>query len=1005
MYAHRQKLTIVGRPTKSVTIFASSAQVVREFDDIIIKPGINVYTITHLSPYADLSSFQVAGHGTTATILDTSAEVLQHARVSADSDSDSATPSSSDSSDDEFDRDSIIATLPAGQRRREIENELTAIRHSRASLDLEKTVFNKEIAGWEFLIQKLLDVCGGKEGAGHGEVFDAIQTCMESYRDVLGKAHSRFSEIMMQLQKNDTREQNLQRELGKIDKKLEKKLQSAYSRYETLRAKREMRKAEKNLKSGFPYTVLTITLEAKTIPDDTDTPQITATTDAGKPTRLADDTPPSDATAPTLRISYAVNYIHWLPRFHISLSTTTLTGELHYTAEIQNASREAFMDAEVALSTAHQQPWKHLGVRAPPLLQWRIGVGKDNGSNGIAKSKYEREKKGMLFIPTAGGWGEWVQSPQEWGKKPEKTTGCLFGRSKATHGAVAMGGLFGSAATTTPATGFGSAPTSTTVPAPTTGGGLFGAQPALNASNVAGTRTSLFGGFGSAVTAPTAPEAPAAESTDADDTGAGSEAAVTANASTTWGLFGSAKTAPGSTATGGVFGGVGGSSTAPTAPTSERLFGSAAIAPGSATTGFGSSPTAPAPTTGGLFGSAAAAPGSTTTGFGSSPTAPAPTTGGLFGQHSNPNPPPNPNPFTFTPAAPSTLPRAPSSPPPLPYDPTATFTTATSTTHTHGTTTTYTLGRKSLLSTLTTAFTTLPTTHHLSTTSLPSITLTHHITPKLSPFAFVNAFLPLPASAPYIPESTPLKLTVDHHVLGSIPAPAPLASLFPASRSILLPLGTDSNVAITYSAPDPETRTEGLVRTTRVFTHRREWRMRNNSTRKITVKVRDQLPVVDPEEKSVVSVTVLQPKGVQAIVEAWRRLDEWNRRVREVGGDVAKVKDARPVVGRRWVKVELPVGEGDVVASGASGESVSNSSLSSSSSSATSQEKEKQKQEDHGTETKNENHGTCEPVKGLDGAYDGVEWTWSVEAGGVRSGVLVWEVNTTGEKGAVVSLT
>lgn len=72
---HKQHFNVRNLQTRSVTLYPTSAQIVREISDVTLKPGANEITILGFTPTADETSIKVDGKGS-ATITDTTVELI-----------------------------------------------------------------------------------------------------------------------------------------------------------------------------------------------------------------------------------------------------------------------------------------------------------------------------------------------------------------------------------------------------------------------------------------------------------------------------------------------------------------------------------------------------------------------------------------------------------------------------------------------------------------------------------------------------------------------------------------------------------------------------------------------------------------------------------------------------------------------------------------------------------------------------------------------------------------
>jgi len=339
------------------------------------------------------------------------------------------------------------------------------------------------------------------------------------------------------------------------------------------------------------------------------------------------------------------------------------------------------------------------------------------------------------------------------------------------------------------------------------------------------------------------------------------------------------------TATGGLFGrqqlqqfpaasGFGAAVATPPQPTPRSLFGGVTSTGGGL---FGNSSKQPsltmafsapatAPSAGGLFGSSSQQLSSTPA-FGQSTSVFAQPTP-VFGQSTSTSLFGTRQPAASSGAVPETQPdehrRSPSltstshasSVAPLPYKADSKMTLSTSTTNTYGITTIFSLPGKKTLPTSAT-----PLRFMVSETTLSNIDLTYTCIPKFRAAAFLTASLSLPSSAPPLPEKSTASLSVDGTFLGTLPLPEKPGD----GEKLVIPLGVDEGIEVTYAPPKHRSEVKGILRKEETLTFTRAFTIRNRKGRKVVVVVRDQVPVVDEEKP--VRMTVKKPVEVEGEVE------------------------------------------------------------------------------------------------------------------------------------------
>jgi hypothetical protein len=98
---HKQEFHIRNITTRTVTLFPTRAQIVRDIKEIILQPGVNQVTIYGLSPTVDHHSIKVEGTGS-AKVTDVKVDLLPNREAFEDIYPESS-DDDSDSDDDESD--------------------------------------------------------------------------------------------------------------------------------------------------------------------------------------------------------------------------------------------------------------------------------------------------------------------------------------------------------------------------------------------------------------------------------------------------------------------------------------------------------------------------------------------------------------------------------------------------------------------------------------------------------------------------------------------------------------------------------------------------------------------------------------------------------------------------------------------------------------------------------------------------------------------------------------
>ncbi|KAL1862860.1 hypothetical protein Daus18300_008357 [Diaporthe australafricana] len=408
---HNQEYRIRDLPTRSITLFPTRAQVVRDIKDVVLKPGLNQISVVGLTPTVDEHSIKVEGTGS-AIITDISVELLDNSdifqEIYPDSDSDDNDVAADEGSEDaqakDFDKEAYDR---ARTEIKEVKAKIVALLDDIKRAD--EVVFSAEKR------LTMLDEYGKKfepkSGADVGEIVDI-------YTDQRGKTFEdhikgtiRQRELNEELARLREAQRNSDAEMRKEDNKRIKasqKQQEARRKKEQLAAARRQKKAAekmriRNEKQKFwprsCYTVR-ITLDATHYtPISSRRSSISSVTDLVKPvlenpTDPTSSSPESPSSACDISVSYVTCAAFWSPSYDLQLNTTNNTGTLFFDAQLTNNTSEAWKDCKIILSTS-QAVFSGLQDDIPKLVPWRIKLaGKYIGYLGdITNSSHEVEHR------------------------------------------------------------------------------------------------------------------------------------------------------------------------------------------------------------------------------------------------------------------------------------------------------------------------------------------------------------------------------------------------------------------------------------------------------------------------------------------------------------------------------------------------------------------------------------------------------------------------------------
>ncbi len=446
---HKLEYRIRDLPTRSVTLFPSRAQVVRDIKDVPLKvrtpfsrglgrrvprltshqPGATQITVVGLSPTVDEHSIKVEGTGS-AIISDITVEFLPNRdifqEIYPDSDDDKSEGESEDAEDEEPSKDSAEID--------EVRRKLTGLRDHRAQVEEQISSAASRL--------KILDAFVKALDHKRGVQIDAT---LETYRKERGKVFQdhingflqerRIDENIADLAKVEGRllrlktkeEQKAAKAKAKAQKAKEKKKEKERRR-EAVKQK-EKDRIRKEHESFWPHHCYTvrITLDAANFtPMSSRRGSVSSVTEITKvvPEKETPQTFSGEDGSPAtcdISLSYVTSSAFWRPTYDLQLSTTSNTAMLCFDARLTNMTSESWDNCKVVLSTS-QTTFSGLSDNIPTLVPWRVKLARGHGVAGILNSREEISQK--------GGWQ--VQQNAWLAQKPRSQ---LFG---APPGALAQ---------------------------------------------------------------------------------------------------------------------------------------------------------------------------------------------------------------------------------------------------------------------------------------------------------------------------------------------------------------------------------------------------------------------------------------------------------------------------------------------------------------------------------------------------------------------------------------
>ncbi|KAI1332415.1 hypothetical protein F5Y16DRAFT_177472 [Xylariaceae sp. FL0255] len=489
--------------TRSVTLFPSRAQIVRDIKNIPLKNGTNQIAIIGLTPTLDEHSVKVEGTGS-AVITDLTVELVPNREIfdeiyPDDSDDDKSDDLASDYDDDEEDP------------------ELKAVKDDIRQLTIEQEIAHEKRHSAESRLQ-ILDAFGVSMATDR-EVDIDISVGIEAYRSEREKTFRDHLEGRSQEQEIATKLISLVKKQSRLKKQLAKASAKALAaktkekdkqRRKALEQKKEARRLRKERESFWPKKVyiVKVTLEVNNFTPSTSR-RSSIVSEISKPT--VEKEGQGTINACDLSLSYVTTYAFWSPAYDLALSTTNSSGVLCFDARLTNQTSETWDNCKIVLSTS-QTETSSLGDSIPSLTPWRVrlvGKGHFSLSDDILYARDEMSQANMvkqqnnrlaqrprweLFgVDVEPPWGarqmvNYQQPSQQPYRHPfqkssafahnNNNTHSLFGAANPMSANVAppvppppaeASGLFGNAPDNRGGGGFGGANTNTSA------GGLFGA--------------------------------------------------------------------------------------------------------------------------------------------------------------------------------------------------------------------------------------------------------------------------------------------------------------------------------------------------------------------------------------------------------------------------------------------------------------------------------------------------------------------------------------------------
>ena len=415
---HKQEFRIRDLATRSVILFPTRAQIIRDIKEITLHPGPNQIIIDGLAPTVDEHSIKVEGTGA-ATITEVTIDLLPNRDVWED-----IYPS--DSEDEGSDDDEQSEDETEGMK---------ALNDKLKKLNVQLLNEQEKINSGAHRL-KICDAFGKsveKERPAPSDL-DKLINSYHAERERIYKDHelavAALENIQEDIEKVNKDKVKLARSLVKANEKAEKakqKLKEKKARKQAEIRKEKLRvRAERELFWPKKVYRLTINLEPTSL---TPASSRRSSIDGDTVVNLATSTfhEPSATPLKTGEISLSLSYItysaSWSPRYDLSLNTVKCTGLLEYGADLKNTPSETWRDAKIVLSTS-QTTFSGLSEAIPTLEPWHVRLLKGG-----------RNPDSALFSDS-----ERLAKQQEWskhtGEQTQKPRSEIFGVDGSSNNAA-----------------------------------------------------------------------------------------------------------------------------------------------------------------------------------------------------------------------------------------------------------------------------------------------------------------------------------------------------------------------------------------------------------------------------------------------------------------------------------------------------------------------------------------------------------------------------------------
>lgn len=392
----KQVILIKDLSTKSVILYPSRAHIVRDINDVMLKPGPNEIEIYGLTPTVDEHSIQIEGRGA-ATIVDMTIDLVPNRDIFEEVYPEESDESSSESEYEYADSDDEVESVS------KISKELKDLRAEAAeAVEMQNSANQRLVA---------LDMYAKSVAAEHNAP-DDVSELLEKYetdRLAIYKVHTSATKAIEGLNKRIARKENEKLNAGRGYRKEKKDLMK---QKEKDRRRKELHKAERKKEAKhtkqerlryWPKKVYKVTLQLETASTETPSSSRRGSVDS---ITLAQSPPPEPGKAESatetiisLSLSYVTKEAGWSPRYDLKISSLQKSAMIVYRTEFLNRTGETWKDTKLTFSTS-QTSYQGLDDVVPFMHAWRVKLGKyGSGEEGLLST--EEAQKPRSGRPTA----------------------------------------------------------------------------------------------------------------------------------------------------------------------------------------------------------------------------------------------------------------------------------------------------------------------------------------------------------------------------------------------------------------------------------------------------------------------------------------------------------------------------------------------------------------------------------------------------------------------------